>query len=95
MQRAGAEQLVQRGVDEAVREAGGVVGDRYHPGHERRGQAGAADPVLAVVGAVGEHLDLADQHAGVRVGGHRDVGNGPVRPAGEGPRDGRGTRPFW
>ena len=54
--------------------------------HERRGEARAADAVLAVVVAgrpeharEREVLRLADEHAGRRIGVHRDVRNGAAR----------------
>ena len=56
-----------------------LVGHRHHAGQQRGGEAGAADAVLVPVGPVREHLGLADDHAGVGVGVHRDVGHRPHR----------------
>ena len=69
MQRARTEQAVVERVDEPERSAVDLVGHRDHPGHQRGRQAGAADPILIPVGAVGEHLGLADLEAGVGIAG--------------------------
>ncbi len=74
-----AEKAVQPRVHESGRLARELVGSRDHTGEQRRGQAGAADPVLVVVHPVGKRLRPAFEESGCRVGIHRDVGHDPHR----------------
>ena len=86
-------QLVDPRVGEA--EPARALRDRLHARHERRGEARAADAVLAVVTPAGpkrsqrEVLRLADQHAGRRVAVHARCRER------HGPAAFGGTTPSW
>ena len=70
---------VEKGIREAMRVSGGLIGQRHQTGEEWAREASARDAIFIVVHAVRKRLRLSDKHSSLRIANRRNIRNAASR----------------